>query len=201
MAVKTRPGSFGAHEDRLLVDRMLSGDRASFDEFFEELGPRLYRFVAARLNGDHDETLDVVQSTICIAVEQLENYRGEAALFTWICGISRYQIFERYRSRKVAPLQLDLVEDSIEIRGALESLAAGLDDPEVALERKEVAAGVHRALDFLPARYSRALEWKYSEGLSVREIAQRMGVGPKAAESVLSRARAAFRESLQHLIA
>jgi DNA-directed RNA polymerase specialized sigma24 family protein len=31
-------------------------------------------------------------------------------------------------------------------------------------------------------------------GLSVEEIAERLGLGPKAAESLLSRARQAFRE-------
>ncbi|MFQ5527001.1 MAG: RNA polymerase sigma factor [Thermoanaerobaculia bacterium] len=196
---KAKTVTGGTHKDRLLVDRILSGDRASFDAFFEGIAPRLYRFVAARLSGDHEETLDVVQSTICIAVEELENYRGDAALFTWICGICRHQIFARYRRKKVTPIQVELVEDSLEIRGVLESLSAGLDDPELELERREVASWVHRALDYLPAHYSSALEWKYSEGLSVREIATRLGVGPKAAESVLSRARAAFREAFQNL--
>jgi DNA-directed RNA polymerase specialized sigma24 family protein len=38
------------------------------------------------------------------------------------------------------------------------------------------------------------LEWKYIHELSVQEIAERLGVGYKAAESLLTRARAAFRE-------
>jgi DNA-directed RNA polymerase specialized sigma24 family protein len=36
---------------------------------------------------------------------------------------------------------------------------------------------------------------KYVEGLSVMEIAQRLGVGTKAAESLLTRARTAFRDA------
>jgi DNA-directed RNA polymerase specialized sigma24 family protein len=50
-------------------------------------------------------------------------------------------------------------------------------------------------LDQLPTRYGDALEWKYGEGLSVKEIATRLGVGPKAAESLLTRARQAFRDA------
>jgi RNA polymerase sigma-70 factor (ECF subfamily) len=56
---------------------------------------------------------------------------------------------------------------------------------------------IQAALDALPDRYGDVLEWKYVDGLSVKQIAQRLGVGPKAAESLLSRARGAFRETLQ----
>jgi RNA polymerase sigma-70 factor (ECF subfamily) len=194
----TPPG--WVHEDKALVDEMLAGDRRSFDEFFEELVPRLYRFAAQRLNEDPDTLREVVQSTICTAIDQLENYRGEAALFSWICGICRYEILARYRSRKVTSLQVQLAEDTDEIRGALESLSRVPDLPDEALRRKEVASLVHRALDHLPRRYGRALEWKYGEGLSVKEIAERLGIGPKAAESVLSRARVAFREAFSTLL-
>jgi RNA polymerase sigma-70 factor, ECF subfamily len=54
---------------------------------------------------------------------------------------------------------------------------------------------VQAILDRLPARYGDALEWKYVEGLSVMEIAERLGVGAKAAESLLTRARTAFRDA------
>jgi DNA-directed RNA polymerase specialized sigma24 family protein len=54
---------------------------------------------------------------------------------------------------------------------------------------------VQLTLDYLPARYGDALEWKYIEELSVGEIADRLGVGYKAAESLLTRARAAFRDA------
>jgi len=49
-------------------------------------------------------------------------------------------------------------------------------------------------LDLLPGNYSDALEWKYIDGLSVVEIAERLRLSYKAAESLLTRARQAFRE-------
>lgn len=188
------------HEDKELVDRMLAGDRQGFDEFFEELAPRLYRFAAQRLNEDVETLRELVQSTICTAIDQLESYRGEAALFTWICGICRYEILASYRRRKVTALQVELAEDSDEIRGALESLSTAAELPDEALRRKEVAGLVHRALDHLPRHYGRALEWKYSQGLSVKEIASRLDIGPKAAESLLTRARVAFRDAFATLL-
>ena len=53
---------------------------------------------------------------------------------------------------------------------------------------------VWAVLDHLPVRYGNALQWKYIQGLSVREIASRLGASPKAAESLLTRARQAFRD-------
>ena len=50
-------------------------------------------------------------------------------------------------------------------------------------------------LDYLPDNYGDALEWKYIQELSVQEIAARLKVSPKAAESLLSRAREAFRDA------
>ena len=49
-------------------------------------------------------------------------------------------------------------------------------------------------LDRLPARYGEALELKYIEGRSVEEIGDRLGIGQTAAQSLLARARIAFRD-------
>jgi DNA-directed RNA polymerase specialized sigma24 family protein len=51
----------------------------------------------------------------------------------------------------------------------------------------------------LPDRYGDALKWKYLEELPVEQIAGRLGVGHKAAESLLTRARAAFRDSFSRV--
>ena len=59
--------------------------------------------------------------------------------------------------------------------------------------------GLLTLLDGLPARYGDALEWKYVEGLPVVEIAARLAVSPKAAESLLTRAREAFRDAFATL--
>jgi RNA polymerase sigma-70 factor (ECF subfamily) len=68
-------------------------------------------------------------------------------------------------------------------------------DPESEAGRRELSRLVQLTLDHLPGRYGQVLEWKYIQGLSVDEIAQRLGVGYKAAESLLTRARGAFRDA------
>ena len=182
--------------DRKLVRGMLAGDENAFEAFFEGHFARLYRFALARLGRDADAAEDVVQSTLCKAISELGTYRGEAALFTWLCTFCRHEISAYYRRQKRVPRTESLVEDSPEVRAALDSLAANLEQgPESHLYRKEIARLVQVTLDSLPASYGDALEWKYIHGMSVEEVATKLKVGLKAAESLLVRAREAFREA------
>ena len=188
--------------DKAVVGRMLGNDEAAFDHFFDTYSPKLYRFAVRRLDNDADAAEEVVQAALCKAVSKLATYRGEAALFTWLCTFCRHEIGEHYRRHRRTTHEVPLIEDSPDVRAALESLgAARADGPEERLRRKEVARLVQVTLDCLPERYGDALEWKYIQELSVDEIGVRLNVGPKAAESLLSRARQAFRDAFAEAIA
>jgi RNA polymerase sigma-70 factor (ECF subfamily) len=178
---------------------MLAGDERAFDAFFEGNFPGLFRFALTRLNHDEDAAEEVAQATICKAITKLSTYRGEAALFTWLCTFCRHEISTFYKRNRMSVRKVDLIEDTPEIRAALESTDAFLDGPESAFDRAEVGRLVQVALDQLPPHYGSALEWKYVEGLPVKEIASRLKLSPKAAESLLTRAREAFRECFSAL--
>ena len=179
--------------DRELVRRMLGGDEAAFDEFFADYFPRLFRFAVLRLR-DQDAAEDLVQNSLISAVRHLASWRGEATLFTWLCTICRREIsaWEKRTSRRVI---VSLAEDDPVVRAALESIGAAAEAPDAGLARADTGRIVQLVLDHLPPRYSRALEWKYLEDLSVDDIATRLQCTPKAAESLLTRARDAFRDA------
>ncbi len=181
--------------DRGLVRRMLAGDQGAFDEFFDGHFPGLYRFALARLHHDEDAAEEVAQATICKALTKLGTYRGEAALFTWLCTFCRHEISAVYKQSKRTARQVDLIEDTPEVRAALESLGSAFEGPEDAFDREEIGRLVQVALDQLPSHYGNALEWKYLEGLSVKAIAGKLKLSPKAVESLLTRAREAFRDA------
>jgi RNA polymerase sigma-70 factor, ECF subfamily len=172
---------------------MLGADEDAFDEFFADYFPRLFRFAVLRL-ADHDVAEDVVQNSLISAVRHLGSWRGEATLFTWLCTICRREIsaWEKRTSRRVI---VSLAEDDPGIRAALESIGAAAEAPDAGLARADTGRIVQLVLDHLPPRYSRALEWKYLEELSVDDIAVRLQCSPKAAESLLTRARDAFRDA------
>jgi RNA polymerase sigma-70 factor (ECF subfamily) len=177
-------------DDGALVRAMLNGEERAFDEFFETNFDRLFRF-AARHVGNAAAAEDIAQRSLVQSIRKLHTWRGDAGLFTWLCAICRREI-SSYLS------QLSKRPDSrpLEDHGRPERLAApgGSIDPEQAARQTELASRVHVVLDLLPHRYGDVLEWKYLEGASVAEIASRLGLTPKAAESMLTRARDAFRE-------
>jgi RNA polymerase sigma-70 factor (ECF subfamily) len=184
------------HEDKRLVRRLLDRDEAAFDEFFEAMYPALYRFALARLDGQREAAEDVAQTTLYRAMRKLESYRGEASLLTWLCTFCRHEIFAHAKSNRHLTKVVQ-IDDAPEIRAALESLqAVEGTDPHLTLDRRQQATLIQRVLDQLPPHYGSVLEWKYIEEISVQEIAERLGMRLRAAESLLARARRAFRDAL-----
>lgn len=180
-------------DDKRLVKQLLANDEQAFDRFFRENFARLYRFALTRLPDDPDGTREVVQIALTKAIRKLHTYRGEAALFTWLCAITRNEMSDwlakqgRYRQHIV------LTEDYPEIQAAVDSFQAPQsDNPEQDYQRTELVRLIQVALDRLPPKYGNVLEWKYIEGYSVNEIAKRLDLGNEATQSLIARAKRAF---------
>jgi RNA polymerase sigma-70 factor (ECF subfamily) len=184
-------------DDAALVRRMRAGDEQAFDTFFDANFDRVFRF-ALRQTSDAQTAQDLAQSTLVIAVRRLETWRGDAPLFTWLCTICRREALAHWDHTRRQPTA-HIVADEGGRRAILERIAAGGDSPERAMERDELAGLVHLTLDRLPGQYGDVLEWKYIEGCAVSEIAARLQSTPKAVESMLTRARQAFRQGFTEL--
>ena len=181
-------------KDRTLAAKVAAGDRDAFDSFFKEYFPRLFRFTLTRVDNNVELAEEIVQRTMCIVVRKMGTYRGEALLFTWLCQICRNEASSVFRQRKIE-MQEDLpIEDHPAVQAALESASPDDGRPETARRREEIANFVRVTLEHLPSNYAEALELKYVQGYSVKEIASKLHIGEKAAESILSRSRAASKE-------
>ena len=187
--------------DKKLARRILEGDQQSFDVFFNTYYPRLFRFALARLDNDRDLADETAQLVLCQALSRLDSYRGEAPLFSWLCTFCRFEVSKQRKARQRAQGDTELTEDDPAVMAALDSLlAASGSDPDISVYQAEVRRLVKVAMDYLPSLYADALEAKYVNELSVNEIAALIGKSPKATESILTRAREAFRESFKSLL-
>jgi len=186
-------------EDRALAARVAASDKTAFDQFFREYFPRLFRFTLLRVNNNPDLAEEIVQRTMCIVVRKMGTYRGEALMFTWLCQICRNEMHAVLKQRHVEINDGIPIEDHPDVQAALESISGNDHRPETEQRRAEIARFVRMTLEYLPTNYATALEMKYIQGNSVAEIGDVLGVGPKAAESVLSRARAAFKEGFRSM--
>jgi RNA polymerase sigma-70 factor (ECF subfamily) len=157
---------------------------AAFRAWYERLLPRVYGYVYSRCGRDHDLAEDLVQVTFIEAIRGRATFDGRAEPFTWLCGIARHKLADHYR-------QLDREE----ARG--EQLAAQrerIDPPNEAAAVDERDA-IGRALNGLPALQRAVLVFTALDGLTVREAAALVGRSESATESLLHRARVAFREA------
>ena len=189
------------HRDDLqLAHRLLEGEDAAFAEFFADYFPRLYRFILRRTDRDGETARDVVQSALLKGVQKIDSYRGEASLFTWFCQIARNELSDQSAKSRAQDRTLVALENDPSVRATLESMQWAADsEPEEVLQRDQATDLVHAALDYLPQRYARLLEMKYIEELPVENIARRMGVTTISVQSLLARARSAFRDAHEAL--
>jgi RNA polymerase sigma-70 factor (ECF subfamily) len=180
--------------DRALVSRMRGGEQRAFDEFFKATMPRLVAYVTRRSDLDPDAVEDIVQCALIKAVRNLAGYRGEAALFTWLTEICRHEMADEHRKVKRRPVHVSLDEPLAFAK--FESQLRVAANQELTSHQNEAThrERVIKVLNKLPANYATALEAKYGDGLSVEAVAQELGVSVTAAQSVLARAREAFRQ-------
>ena len=193
------PDELQIRRDRRLAKRMLRGDERAIAEFCSQYIPKLFRFACSRMPNEH-EVDDVVQVVMANAARRIETYRGEATLLTWLCQICRREISKHLAARARHQNVVSLTEDE-DAATAVENLpASSAEQPESATGRVEAIAEVQEVLDQLPEHYAQALELKYIDGLSSKEIAGRFAIADEAAQSLLARARRAFRERYESSI-
>ena len=186
--------------DREMVNSMVAGDEAAFDRFFREYTPRVFRLRLAAAPGRFGSGYrGDLPGSAGRAMRNIARWRGEASLLTWMLQIARNEITDHWR-RKARRASVEVfAEDDPVVAATLESIQDDSNRPDQIATRADLLNVVHAALDRLPAHYGNALEWKYIDGLSVVEIGERLTMNPIATQSLLARARIAFRDAFTAL--
>ena len=177
--------SGGVDDDVALVTAVLQRDRKATAEFVNTYTDAVYSFIRRRLSPRHDLVDDLVQEVVIAAWENLDSFRGASPLRAWLLGIARHKIVDHYRRllQSAQPLEPEAAED----------LPASELDMEAIADRKRTEQRARQVLEELPEHYSVALQWRYWEKRSARQMAEATGRSEKAIERLLARAREQFR--------
>jgi RNA polymerase sigma-70 factor (ECF subfamily) len=178
-----------ADSDRALVERLLAGDPAAFDEVHARHNVRLFNFLV-RLCRSRDIAEDLLEETWVRLVSHVTRLRPDANLGCWLFTVARNLYASYCRSR--------LVEESH--APALMTLwPAGTPGPspfeEAAASQAE--RRIEAALADLPLPYREALLLVGVEGLQPAQAASVCGITPEAMRQRLSRARALLSQRLE----
>ncbi|MCG8450301.1 MAG: sigma-70 family RNA polymerase sigma factor [Pirellulales bacterium] len=148
--------------------------------------PLVWRYSCAQLQDIHAAE-DVTSEALLAFLKSIHTIDTEPTnISAWLRSVVRHKVADHHRR-------------AFRMRNALPELGQtyqrtdNLPRAEESLEQSETRKSIIEVLEKLPERQRLALEWKYVEGLRVREIAQRLGETEKAVEATLYRARREFR--------
>ena len=174
-----------------LAERVTNGDETALRTLYDRYADPLFAFVFHSLDGARQEAEEVWQDTLAAAIRTLPAYRGQSRLFTWLCGIARHKLADYHRRQCNRRQHLSLMPP--------EELARLLDKgplPDDLVNQRATCLRVVEVLGQLPLDYREVLLARYAEGQTVEEIARTLDRSYKATESLLSRAREAFRAAV-----
>lgn len=176
--------------DKDLVKKMKNGEQDAFKILYLKYSDLLFAYILHNLNNEKEVALDIWQDTWIIAIEKINDFRHKSKIFTWLCAIAKNKISDYYRQIRKQP-QFQITE----------KLHMDIDAGEIEVESIDVATrtDVITVMAQLSARYRYLLIAKYIENRSIDEIASEIRKSYKATESMLTRAREAFRKKFMQI--
>ncbi len=178
-------------EDLKLAREVAAGSEAALARFYERHADALFAFILHLGAVGRQDVEDLWQESLLAALESIDTYRGDSALFTWLCSIARHKVLDSLRKLSLEH-ERSLDMNQAELLGRIDSAPL----PDDLLIGQHTKIRVVLALAALPDQYRRALVARYADDHTVEEVAAMLGRSYKATESLLSRAREEFRKAM-----
>lgn len=176
-------------DDSALVDGLRRHDPAVLKHFSDCFLPSVWRFVYVRVKGDRHLAEDIVSESVLALLKAVADPELEIGHpVAWLRSVAANKVVDHFRAAARVQHLIDQAKQTRPVSSNEDAVAA-----QELLERREE---IRNVLGLLPEQSRLALEWKYVDKLSVREIADRLSVTEKAAESILFRGRREFRERM-----
>lgn len=191
-----RPTGRADDPEVVLMLQVRQGDPEAFARlvacYWNRVFGRLYRQL-----GDREEAEDLTQDVFLRLFRYRKRYQPRAKFATWLFHITQNVARNALRSRRRRPcLPLGAVVGNDDQPFLEQMLPDRSESPERPLERAELACQVRSAVSGLADRQRTAVEMHQFEERTYNEVAAEMDMTPKAAKSLLYRARNQLRESL-----
>ncbi len=154
--------------------------RERFTAMYEATLPVVFGFLMVRVGGNRALAEDLTAETYSAAVKLYKTRRGDEVTLPWLRTVARRRLIDHWRRASVAA-------DNV-----LELVPAASDPSE-----GEIRANVAAALAAVSEPQRQALVLQHIEGYSVAEVAAILGRTTKGTESLLARARVAFRQAFE----
>jgi RNA polymerase sigma-70 factor (ECF subfamily) len=169
--------------DRELVRLAGAGDVEAFAEIVRRHERRL-GIVLLRVLDDPRDVEEAVQDAFVQAWRNLDRYRGDAALFTWLYRIAINAALARTRRKQLSTIELEKADAAV---------PSSYGNPETVAEAGALRGRIVAALAELPFEHREAVVLRDVAGLSNEEVAAALGLGLAATKSRINRGRLQLR--------
>lgn len=181
-----------------LVALARAGRESAIRKIVQRYNRRLYRVARAVLRDDA-EAEDAVQETYVKAFANLDSFRGDAALATWLTRIALNEALGRRRRHKTRmDFNASLTGDDPTGASVImfpSSISAS--NPEMDVARQQIRSLLEKAVDELPESFRVVFVLRDIEDMSIEETARQLSIRPQTVKTRLHRARARIRELLR----
>lgn len=128
----------------------------TFEQIYQAYFQQVYRYLVG-LTGQEDLAEELTAETFFKAMDNLDRFRGDCELHSWLCQIAKNCYFSYLRrSRKTLPLE--------------ETIPSSFTSPEERLADQEDAVAIHRLIHKLPEPYREVFLLRALGELSFRDI-------------------------------
>lgn len=176
------------HNDNELVKRIKNGDQGAFRALYDKYADLLFAFILHQV--DKETATEIWQETWIVFVEKIYDFQYRSTIFTWLSAIAKNKIADYYRNVRKQERFLNIDRLSFDIDA---------DELDIGSIDGETQADAITVLAHLTSEYRYLLESKYIGNKSIDEIANEMDKSYKSIESMLTRAREAFRKRFKQI--
>ena len=179
-----------------LMGRIRRGDFAAFEELIE-IHQRSVIGTVAKMLGNPSEAEDIAQQVFIRVWKSAARYEPQAKFTTWLFTITRNLVFNEVRRRQRKPT-VSMQEREETTHRVVEDVQGSSPDEE--LLRSEMEAAIDRAIEALPEKQRLAVVLRRYEEMPYEEIGVVLSMSVPAVKSLLFRARAQLKETLQRYL-
>jgi RNA polymerase sigma-70 factor, ECF subfamily len=171
-----------AASDEVLIARIAQGDRLAMQVLYGRHHVRVFRF-GLRLVRDEQVAEDLIGEVFLAVWRQAGKFEGRSAVSTWLFAITRFKTLSALRRRK--DVELD------------DEAADPIDDPEVAVQKKDTSNALRKCLTALTADHREIVDLVYYHEKSVEQVAEIVGIPENTVKTRLFYARKKLAELLK----
>lgn len=202
-------GSFNYKTQRL-VALAKDGDESALEQLCKVYSERVHRIMRLRMGKELRsklESMDLVQDAFISALRGLENftYKNEGDFLRWVSKIAENRLRDNldklHADKRDIRKEIPLNSHRPSVQNSFVASKEPVDSttPSVIVSRREDLDKLERAMDKLKPEYREVITLTKIEGLSYKEVGQRLGKNADAVRMLLSRAMATLSQSFEEV--